>query len=91
MNRNELILRIFQMYNVYICLYLKIHEVHVTRVAIFSIFLAILGCFKVLFVLMSCVFLPHISINTYSTVSWYVPIDGEFCTLYIDAVHFFHI
>ena len=26
---------------------------------------------------------PHISINIYSAVSWYVLIDKEFCTLYI--------
>ena len=33
--------------------------------------------------------LSHISINIYSAVSWYVVIDREFCTLYIDAVQLF--
>ena len=33
----------------------------------------------------------RISTNIYSTVSRYIPIDREFCTLYIDAVYFFHI
>ena len=44
---------------------------------------------KVLSVLMSFVLQPHISINIFSTVSWYILIDSKFCTLYIDAVHFF--
>ena len=50
----------------------------------------LLGCFKsfVRFNVM-CFCKPHISINIYSTVSWYILIDREFCTLYVDAVHVF--
>ena len=52
--------------------------------------LLVLACFKsfVRFNVM-CFCSSHISINIYSTVSWYILIDKEFCTLYIDAVHFF--
>ena len=46
---------------------------------------------KVLSVLISFVLQPYILINICSAVSWYIPIDREFCTLYMDAVHFFHI
>ena len=39
--------------------------------------------------LISCVLLPHISINICSTVPWYILFNREFCNLYIDTVNFF--